>query len=198
MDTKTLCLAVLQSGPASGYEIKKTLESAPYSHFQDTSFGALYPALARLAEDGLIDASAQAQDKRPDKKVYSLTTAGRAALIEALMREPAPDKYRSDFLLVLFLGDLLPQGRVIEVIDTRIADLEKEAQRMRECDLGAATAAQRFVHAYGLAYYEFAAGWLRDNRSRLAAELQDGARGARPDGNGPEKSRTAAKIAVEG
>lgn len=171
MDTKTLCLAVLKAGPASGYEIKKTLEAAPYSHFQETSFGALYPALAKLSEEGLIAGSEQAQDKRPDKKVYRLTDAGRARLRDALMRPPAPDKYRSDFLLVLFLADLLPQEHVIEVMDARIADLEKEAQRMRECALDGATAAQRFVHGYGLAYYEFASAWLRENRGRLARQL---------------------------
>jgi len=195
VDTKTLCLAVLKAGPASGYEIKKTLETAPYSHFQDTSFGALYPALAKLSEEGLVAGSEQAQDKRPDKKVYSLTEAGRRRLSAALTEAPAPDKYRSDFLLVLFLADLLPQEHVIEVMDVRIADLEKEAQRMRECALDGATAGQRFVHGYGLAYYEFAAGWLRENRARLAANLAAeaaGKEGAASPGAGRDRETQAA------
>ncbi len=171
MDTKTLCLAVLHRQPASGYEIKKTLDAAPYSHFQDSSFGALYPALARLQEEGAIAVNAQAQDKRPDKKVYSLTEVGRARLVEALMRPPADDKYRSDFLLVLFMGDLLPQDHVIEVIDARIAELENQVGLMRTCDMAESAPGQRFVHGFGLAYYEFAADWLRRNRDRLAEDL---------------------------
>jgi hypothetical protein len=42
---KTLCLAVLSMGDASGYEIKKLLEG-PFRHIHEASFGAIYPALA--------------------------------------------------------------------------------------------------------------------------------------------------------
>jgi DNA-binding PadR family transcriptional regulator len=84
MDTRTLCLAVLERGEASGYEIKKKLDAPPYSHFQDTSFGSIYPALGRLAEEGAVAVREQEQEKRPDKKVYSLTEAGRRQLCAAL------------------------------------------------------------------------------------------------------------------
>ena len=167
MDTKTLCLAVLQAAPASGYEIKKTLESGPLSHFQEISFGAIYPALARLAEEGLIVGRTQAQDKRPDKKVFSLTASGRDRLVETLLQPPAPDRVRSDFLLILFLADLLPQDHVIEIIDARTADLEKEAAGMSAEDLSEDSPAHRFVHDFGLAYYRFAADWFRRNRDYL-------------------------------
>ena len=167
MDTKTLCLAVLQAAPASGYEIKKTLESGPLSHFQEISFGAIYPALSRLADEGLITGRTQAQDKRPDKKVYSLTSTGQDRLVDTLLQPPAPDRVRSDFLMILFLSDLLPQDYVIEIIDARTADLEKEAERMSADDLDAESPAHRFVHDFGLAYYRFAADWLRRNRDCL-------------------------------
>ena len=170
MDTKTLCLAVLQAKPASGYEIKKTLESAPLNHFQDISFGAIYPALTWLAESGLATGSALTQDKRPDKKVYRLTPKGLEHLNSALLQPPAPDRFRSDFLLILFLADLLPQDHVTEIIEARIADLEQEAEAMRSCDLSDIPPAQRFVHDFGLAYYEFAADWLRSNRDRMNSE----------------------------
>lgn len=167
MDTKTLCLAVLQAAPASGYEIKKTLESGPLSHFQEISFGAIYPALARLADEGLITGRTQAQDKRPDKKVYSLTPTGRDRLVDTLLQPPAPDRVRSDFLMILFLSDLLPQDYVIEIIDARTAELEKEAELMSAYDLDEESPAHRFVHDFGLAYYRFAADWLRRNRDCL-------------------------------
>jgi DNA-binding PadR family transcriptional regulator len=189
VDTKTLCLAVLRQGPASGYEIKKTLGSVPYSHFQDASFGALYPALARLLEEGAISASAQHQEKRPDKKVYSLTEAGHARLIGALMQPPAPDKYRSDFLLVLFLGELLPQDHVMAVIDTRIAELDDQIERLRGCCDPDRAPSHRFVHAFGMAYYQFVADWLRANRDRLATELAEMHASAADEA--PERARTA-------
>jgi len=84
MDSKTLCLGALILGDASGYEIKKLFEEGPFSYFHQTSFGSIYPALGNLMEEGLVTCDERAQDGRPDKKVYSLTEAGRAAFIHAL------------------------------------------------------------------------------------------------------------------
>ena len=79
MDVKTLCLAVLFQGEATGYEIKKAFEEGPFAHFQRASFGSIYPSLSRLLAEGLAEAEAHEQDGRPDKKVYRLTAAGREA-----------------------------------------------------------------------------------------------------------------------
>jgi DNA-binding PadR family transcriptional regulator len=84
MDVATLCLAVLAHGPASGYEIKKELEDGAYSHFFRASFGSIYPALARLAQEGFVTGREQEQAKRPDKKVYRLTPGGKRELSRRL------------------------------------------------------------------------------------------------------------------
>ena len=173
MDAKTLCLAVLTRGEASGYEIKKTLEEAPFSHFQDTSFGSIYPALTKLTDEGLVDYQAMAQEKRPDKKVYSITETGHEALIKALMVAPGPDRYRSDFLFILFLGDHLPAAYLAEVVDARIALYEERIAAMEGCDLRDRPDGQRLVHGFGLALYRTAAGYLRDNRDALLSGARD-------------------------
>ncbi len=169
MDARTLCLAVLSRGDASGYEIKKALEEAPFSHFQDTGFGSIYPALGKLTKAELIYGTAMAQEKRPDKKVYAITEAGRRALIEALMEPPALDRYRSDFLFVLFLGHLLPGAHLIEIVDQRIAFYEAQIARMEGCVLDHRPAGQQLVHGFGLTIYRAAAQYLRDNRAALQA-----------------------------
>lgn len=135
MDAKTLCLAVLLREPASGYEIKKILEEAPFCHFQETGFGSIYPALSALTGDGLLDCTPLAQEKRPDKKVYAITGKGRQALTEALLIMPGPDRYRSDFLFILFLGELLPRAHLAQVVDQRIAFYQEQIERMGNCDL---------------------------------------------------------------
>src|SRR3546814_16524572 len=96
MDAKTLCLGVLSRGAASGYEIKKAFEEGPFSHFHQASFGSIYPALNALSADGLVAVRAQAQQKRPAKKIYSLTPKGRTELPAALMPTPGPPAARSD------------------------------------------------------------------------------------------------------
>ena len=169
MDAKTLCLAVLKRGDASGYEIKKALEEAPFSHFQDTGFGSIYPALTRLTEEGLLVCTAMQQEKRPDKKVYSITAKGHDALVGALMEPPAPDRYRSDFLFILFLGDLLPAGYLAQVVDERIALYEERIARMRECEFHDRPGAQHVVHGFGLAIYRAAAAYLKQHRDEIIA-----------------------------
>ena len=132
MDAKTLCLAVLSRGDASGYEIKKKLEEAPFSHFQDTGFGSIYPALGALSKDGLVTGRAMPQEKRPDKKVYSITPAGRTTLIEALQHPPGPDKFRSDFLFILFLADHASPEHLRRIIDDRTGTRKRAPPRARE------------------------------------------------------------------
>src|SRR5690606_31134512 len=115
MDVKTLCLGVLSRGEASGYEIKKAFQEGAFSHFHQASFGSIYPALNALAAEGLVAVRAQAQDKRPDKKIYSLAPKGQTALLAALMAPPAPDAMRSDFLFILFFAQHLPAARVAQL-----------------------------------------------------------------------------------
>ncbi len=173
MDAKTLCLAALSQGEASGYEIKKLLDQPPFDHFQDTGFGSIYPALTRLTQKGLLDCTAQAQEKRPDKKVYRLTPEGEAELVAQLTKPPQPDRVRSDFLFVLFMSDLLPRDAVARVIDQRIAFIEDELTEMRACEAEVVRPGHRFVFDLGHAYYQAVLGFLRDNRARLLAETPD-------------------------
>jgi PadR family transcriptional regulator AphA len=167
MDTKTLCLGALSRGDASGYEIKKAYEEGPLSHIHEASFGAIYPALTELERQGLVAGREMAQEKRPDKKVYTITEAGRAALHRALLTPPARDKTRSDFLFLLFLGHLLDAPHLAELIDQRIAWYQECLSRMEACDLSDGPPGEAFVHGLGLAVYTAARDYLTEHRARL-------------------------------
>ncbi|MBK1695688.1 PadR family transcriptional regulator [Rhodovibrio salinarum] len=180
MDTRTLCLGVLNRGDASGYEIKKSFEEGLLAHFQEASFGSIYPALTRLSADGLVVCHAQPQDKRPDKKLYSITASGRAALERALHRRPVDDEVRSDFLFVLFFAHLLPAATLDRLIDDRITWYEDVLQRMSEnANLDNRPAGERFVHGLGLAVYQCARDYLREHRDALLAGAADAPANAR-------------------
>ena len=176
MDTKTLCLGVLSRGDASGYEIKKAFEEAPLRHIHEASFGAIYPALTQLDRQDLVVCREIAQEKRPDKKVYSITEAGRQALLDALMAPPAPDKVRSDFLFTLFFGQMLSAPRLAGLIDQRIAWYRDCLERMETCDLSQCHPNEVFVHGLGRAVYEAAAAYLAAHRERLLDEVAAGSR----------------------
>jgi DNA-binding PadR family transcriptional regulator len=171
MDAKTLCLGALCLRDASGYEIKKLFEDGDFSHFCEPSFGSIYPALNRLVEDGLASFTAMPQDKRPDKKVYSITAKGRDAFCEALKAPPAPDKYRSDFCFMMVFGHLLPRDRLAQLMDIQNAYYKGMIARMESCeDLGEAPPPARFVHELGLAVFRAAADYIDQNKDSLLDE----------------------------
>jgi DNA-binding PadR family transcriptional regulator len=169
MDVATLCLAVLAHGSASGYEIKKELEDGAYSHFFRASFGSIYPALGRLAEQGYISGRELEQAKRPDKKVYRMTPAGKRELSRRLQAPIGPDYIRSEFLLVLFHAELLPARHRRALIEDRIARLksclaEMSAPGGEENCRRYQGAGPDFVHGYGMAIYKAELEYLESRR----------------------------------
>ena len=81
MDVKSACLGVLACGDATGYEIRKQFEEGPFGHFFHAGFGSIYPALNRLQTEGLVSCMSLTQDRRPDKKIYTITAKGERTLL---------------------------------------------------------------------------------------------------------------------
>jgi len=142
------------------------------SHFQTASFGAIYPALARLADEGMVTLTEHAQDGKPDKKLYRLTAAGREALFATLELIPGPDQIRSDLLFLLFFAEHLPPRRIDALIDARIAYFRGALAHMNELDAqGPCDIGHGFVRGFGRAVYQAAADYLETNRARLVSDV---------------------------
>ncbi|MBO6782899.1 MAG: PadR family transcriptional regulator [Alphaproteobacteria bacterium] len=168
MDAKTLCLAVLSQGDASGYEIRKAVEEGPFGHIQDIGYSSIYPALSRLLEDGQVSVTEYAQEGRPDKKVYRLTADGRMALLGALQEPTVPDKTRSDFLFRMLFADILPPSVVEQMIDSRLGDLQQNIDRMEQrAERGFDTAGEAFLNGFAVAVHQAMAAYIEDNRYQL-------------------------------
>jgi len=101
--TEFAILGLLAEEPRSGYDIKKDVEER-LSHFWSESFGHIYPMLRRLHGRGLVERSVERQEGRPDRKVYSITSEGRAALQAWFAEPPPPQRPRNEILLRIFLG----------------------------------------------------------------------------------------------
>ncbi|MEM6762145.1 MAG: PadR family transcriptional regulator [Pseudomonadota bacterium] len=128
----TLCLAILDRGEATGYEIKKESVEGDYRYFIDASYGSIYPALARLAADGLVTLREEVQASRPAKKVYAITEKGRAALLDALSEPPGPDVFRARFLLVAKFAPQLPPEVIKAAVEERKAHLRDELEHLEQ------------------------------------------------------------------
>lgn len=174
MDAKTLCLGVLTLGDATGYEIKKQFEEGPFAYFHAVGFGSIYPALAKLGDEGLVTCTEQAQDGRPDKKVYSITEAGREVFVKAIHQPPGEDKIRSDTCFVLFFAHLLKEGHRDAVFDGYLEAYRSMIEEMSCEDIARESPGRRFVHGFGLSIYEAVVEYMENNRSLLAEEWDGG------------------------
>jgi PadR family transcriptional regulator PadR len=77
-----LCLlAVMQEGPAYGYEMTRRLRARGLAIVGE---GSIYPLLGRLEREGLVDVHRAASDGGPPRKYYSPSADGRRALVEGV------------------------------------------------------------------------------------------------------------------
>jgi PadR family transcriptional regulator AphA len=119
MDAKTLCLGLLSFGNASGYDLKKHVESAG-DHFFASGFGSIYPALSSLMKQGLIEPIGKSIRGRQDRKVYRITATGRSELIRMLSVIEPRHLLRSDLFALLYFAHLVTPERITQVIDDRL------------------------------------------------------------------------------
>lgn len=99
-------LALLAKEPAHGYELKQALEQTFGRAYPPPNIGQIYVTLSRLEKDGLVHATDVEQSSRPNKKVYRITEAGRAALEEWVAEPTEGPRVRDEFYMKLVLAPL--------------------------------------------------------------------------------------------
>ena len=114
---------MLTDGEASGYDLKKYFESS-FGHFFAAGYGSIYPALASLAAKDLVSCKCIPQEGKPDRKVYSITDAGREQLLSALEKPNPSHKIRSEFLATVCFAHLMQNEQIQTVLDNRVAEIE--------------------------------------------------------------------------
>lgn len=178
MNVRTLCLSVLYHQDASGYEIRKLCTEGECSYFIEASFGSIYPALAKLEEDGLVTSHVEHQTGKPSKKIYAITEAGRAEFRDALHEPPGDDVFRSPFLLFARFAHLLDAELVRGRVKERLAKMDREIAELRqiqhkiESGDGQAHSNDAWVLNHGLACLEVARAHLHTHMNALIASAR--------------------------
>jgi DNA-binding PadR family transcriptional regulator len=195
IDVKMLCLGALMGREASGYDIKKELERGSSAGLIDASFGSIYPALAKLADEGLIAARSEGGRGRGDKKIYTVTPEGRAYFLRTLTGPIPDEKYRSPFLFAMLFADALPRERVRAMIDRQIAAWEDKLTAIEET---AAALPQgpglSFVSGFADATLRAGLDHLRRHRATLeAAAMSEPPTPVRPQAAAPSQPAVAAE-----
>lgn len=132
MNVRTLCLAILHDDNATGYEIRKLSTEGEYSYFVEASFGSIYPALAKLEDEGLVTSRVETQNGRPAKKVYAITDAGRHVFHESLFEKLDKDVLRSEFLLFARFASVLPASLVETRLNERMTYIDEKITNLNE------------------------------------------------------------------
>jgi PadR family transcriptional regulator, regulatory protein AphA len=169
MNVRTLILAILYHQDASGYEIKKMSSEGRFSYFVDISFGSIYPALTRLEAEGLVSCREETQSGKPDRKVYSISEAGRREFIAALSQPPQPDKFKSEFLLIAMNAELAGESALDHAVRSRIAWLENELEMLEDVIGRCQHEATKWVVRYGMTCIANDLSYLREHGRALIA-----------------------------
>ena len=127
MALKHAVLASLLDGPASGYELAKRMDVS-VANFWHALPTQIYAELRALEEAGLVTGEDVREERRPVKRVFTLSEVGLAEL-EAFTRRPPRPRTLKDELLVQVqaadTGDRAAVRRALE--ERRAASLERIA-----------------------------------------------------------------------
>jgi DNA-binding PadR family transcriptional regulator len=99
MALRNAVMAALLEGEASGYDLAKGFE-ASVANFWMATPQQLYRELERMENEGLVSARVVQQERRPNKRLFSLTEAGIEVLRDYVGEAPAKPLALRDELMV--------------------------------------------------------------------------------------------------
>jgi DNA-binding PadR family transcriptional regulator len=169
-------MGMLSQWSQSGYDLMKLFESSAIGNCS-SSPGAVYPALKRLEEAGLIAGEVENEDTLRPRQVYHVTAAGKRALRDCLKRpvtrEDVTRGAGEAILRFVFAGSLLGSeaaARILteyaEEIGAYVPELEAELAGMPE----EAPAYGRYGLEHAIGHFRWEMNWAR----RVVAELRSG------------------------
>jgi DNA-binding PadR family transcriptional regulator len=176
MDVKSILLGFLMYGSMTGYELKKSF-SISFSFFSGLSYGSIYPALKKMEEEGLITMRLEVQEGAPNKKVYTITDAGRKAFLRTLKEPFEFERSKSPFLTRLFFFvHLSPKERIVSTVSylESVKEVQKELEAARpEIE----THADKFQHLcflFGLRFFNALVGNISQILDALNEDQEKG------------------------
>ncbi len=119
MSLKHGLLGLLNYGPMTGYELHKAFE-ASLGFFWQATQSQVYRELNAMEQGGFLSSERVIQEERPNKRVYSITDAGRSELMQWLS-SPGTDidnalNVRSAFLMRIFFAGEVDSNAVISML----------------------------------------------------------------------------------
>jgi DNA-binding PadR family transcriptional regulator len=110
MSVKFALLGILSEGERHGYDLKGAFDER-VGEFWSLNYGQIYTTLDRLERERLVEWREEPQEKRPDRKIYRITSKGRRELERWLARPVGRARALRDelFIKLLFLDREHPE-----------------------------------------------------------------------------------------
>jgi DNA-binding PadR family transcriptional regulator len=179
MSIKFAILGILAEGDLHGYDLKSSFDER-VGDFWSLNYGQIYSTLDRLEKDGLVSHDREAQEKRPDRKIFRITPAGREELAQWLAAPVTRIRALRDefFIKLVFLVKSDPAA-VLALIDRQKTLYLKQMNRLTQRKLalkkeavgnGAALASELLIDA-GLFHVEADIRWLTLCEAKIRAAI---------------------------
>jgi DNA-binding PadR family transcriptional regulator len=118
-------LGFLNYQPLTGYDLKKVFDRS-IRHFWHADQSQIYRTLTRLTDDGSVQMEVIEQSDRPDRKVYSITPAGRTQLLNWLSLPFPQEDSRSVPLVQMFFSGQISDDLMVEKLTVTLNGMKQQ------------------------------------------------------------------------
>lgn len=181
MSLRFAILGLLTHEELSGYEITKRF-SQSVGHFWHARSQQIYPELARLEDDALVESRLIPQTGRPDKRLYTITPAGRARLAEWVLSPSPLTLVKDEFLVKVRSYGLVAPEAALRVLtehrrmhEERLASFRQIAEEFDASDparVDAGLLGPYLTLLAGISVEQAFVDWAHEAERFLAARVQ--------------------------
>jgi PadR family transcriptional regulator AphA len=162
-----LILGALAGGPLHGYDLYQYLEEH-LGRIWTLGRSQTYALLSRMEQAGLVAHERQAQEKRPDRKVFSLTPTGRKK-VSLWVKTPVNHvrDLRLEFLAKIHFLKLSDQKLLKKLIESQEGVCKDKLSKIKERKRSATADIECLTCDFRLSQTKAALLWLEDLKGQL-------------------------------
>ncbi len=170
-------LATLLDADASGYELAKRFD-ASVANFWHALPQQIYGELRQLEQQGLIRGRTVRQRVRPDKRMFTISKAGREELREFAAAPTKPGLLKEDLAVKVYAASVADPQALIAALNQRAAESAAKLERYERqsdalADPDGTDLGPSLTLARGIAYERENINWCALAAERLGRRAAD-------------------------
>ena len=173
-------LGLLHQKPLSGYDLRKIFASNPIGGFSDSP-GAIYPALRRLQEGGMVRGEVQASAGLRKRRVFRITSRGLASFkawqSKPIARDDIIRRIGELLLRFAFMDQTLGPERALAFLREFARELSSYIPSLRQhlqAHAHEMPLSGRLALEIGVQEYEARLQWAKKSIARYQRRIKEG------------------------